>query len=61
MGRVERAKEVLLDDRPIFIDLEGNFAERLLLNNGYNIISIKAKDAQQRETKRTLEIVYKPQ
>ena len=59
-GKVTRVKEVYLDDRPIFVDLEGRFYERLLLNSGYNIMEIKAKDAQGRETIRTIEVVYRP-
>lgn len=58
-GEALRAKEITLNGRPIFIDLEGRFFERLLLQNGYNIIELKATDAQ-RETKTTLiEVVYR--
>ncbi len=57
-GSVRNAKETSLQGRPIFIDLEGRFAEQLLLAEGYNIIELMAKDAQGREIKRILELVY---
>ena len=57
-GSVRHAKETTLQGRPIFIDLEGRFSEQLLLAEGYNIIELTAKDAQGREIKRKLELVY---
>ena len=35
---------ISLNDRPIFIDKEGAFFEKLILLPGYNIMSLKAKD-----------------
>ena len=57
-GRAERAKELTLDGRPIFVDLSGNFAEQLLLFPGYNIIELAAKDADGREMKKTVEVIW---
>jgi hypothetical protein len=57
-GRVERAKEITLDGRPIFVDLSGNFAEKLLLYPGYNIILLAAKDAEGREVTQEIRVVY---
>ena len=57
-GTAIHAKELTLDGRPIFIDLEGRFFEQLLLSPGYNIIELTAKDAQGREIKKRLEVVY---
>lgn len=59
-GTTIHAKELTLDGRPIFIDLEGRFREQLLLSPGYNIIELTAKDAQGREIKKRLEIAYTP-
>lgn len=59
-GRIERSKSAFIDDRPIFVDLEGRFFERLLLQKGYNIIDIKATDAQGRTREKTLEVIYAP-
>lgn len=57
-GTVKHAKEITLQGRPIFIDTEGRFTEKLLLMEGYNIIELTAKDAGGRETKKRLELVY---
>lgn len=57
-GAVRHAKEITLDGRPIFIDLEGRFVEKLLLSNGYNIIELTARDVQGREERKTVEVVY---
>ena len=57
-GVAKHAKEITLQGRPIFIDLEGKFAEQLLLSRGYNIIELTAKDAQGKEIRRTIELVY---
>lgn len=57
-GVATHAKELTLDGRPIFVDLEGRFAESLLLHPGYNIIELTARDAQGRSIRETLEIIY---
>ena len=48
-----------MNDRQMFTDEEGEFSEKLLLSYGYNIITVKAKDRFGRETKKTLELIYK--
>lgn len=57
-GSVLRSKELTLDGRAIFVDLSGNFNEQLLLYPGYNIIELAAKDADGREEKKTVGIVW---
>ncbi len=57
-GTAQRAKELTLDGRAIFVDLSGNFDEQLLLYPGYNIIELAAKDADGREGKKTVGIVW---
>jgi hypothetical protein len=57
-GNVQRAKELSLDGRGIFIDLSGNFNEELLLTSGYNIIELAAKDAEGREVKKAIPLVW---
>ncbi len=52
--------EITLQGRPIFIDLQGNFSEELLLADGYNIIELTAKDTQGRQVKKVLELTYHP-
>ena len=57
-GVATHAKEITLQGRQILIDLDGNFAEYLLLSDGYNIIELTARDAQGKSIKKNLEIVY---
>lgn len=57
-GTAVHAKELTLDGRPIFVDLSGNFNEQLLLFPGYNIIEVVAKDADGREEKKTIGVVW---
>jgi hypothetical protein len=57
-GVAIHAKELTLQGRPIFIDLDGKFSERLLLSPGYNIIELTARDAQGRQIVKDLAIVY---
>lgn len=57
-GVATRAKEITLQGRQIFIDLDGRFAEQLLLSPGYNIIQLTARDTQGRQMIKDLELVY---
>jgi hypothetical protein len=59
-GVAKHVKELTLDGRPIFIDLEGNFFERLLLMDGYNIMELTAKDAEGREIRKMVRVMYQP-
>lgn len=43
-GQTKNINFISLDDRPIFIDEQGNFNEKLLLYPGYNIMKFEAKD-----------------
>lgn len=57
-GKVFNSSFISINDRPISIDEQGNFSERILLQNGYNIISIKANDKFERQVTETLDLVY---
>jgi hypothetical protein len=57
-GVARNAKMLTLDGRAIFVDLDGNFFEQLLLMDGYNIIELTAKDGEGRERKKIVELVY---
>lgn len=60
-GRAENAAFLTLNGRQIFTDEQGNFREKLLLEEGYNILAINAKDRFGRAVRETLQLVYKPQ
>ncbi len=57
-GTATNASSLSLDDRPIVIDLKGAFAEQLLLQPGYNIISMKAEDRFGKKTEKIFHVVY---
>jgi hypothetical protein len=48
-GIAKRAQFISLNDRPIYIDEQGNFKETLLLNPGYTIIEMFVRDRFGRE------------
>lgn len=48
---------ISLDDRPIFLDEQGNFEEKLLVSPGQSTIMIRARDRFGRETEKTTRIV----
>ncbi|MEK7081651.1 MAG: hypothetical protein AAB537_00615 [Patescibacteria group bacterium] len=58
-GVVKNAATVFLDGRRILTNDKGEFKERLLLAEGYNIIGLKAEDKFKRTVKQRLELVYK--
>jgi hypothetical protein len=57
-GNIKDSISETLDERKIFLDTSGNFKEKLLLQNGYNIISLKAVDRFGRKTEKRLDLVY---
>jgi hypothetical protein len=58
-GRAKNIASISLNQRPISIDTEGLFQEKLLLSPGSNIIEIKATDRFKKETQKTIEVYYK--
>lgn len=58
-GKVKNTKIITLNDRPIVIDEEGNFQEKVLLSYGYNVLFLKAEDRFNKKTEQKLQIVYK--
>ncbi len=58
-GTARNISFLSLDGRTIFTDKNGNWNEKQLLSDGYNIIEIDAKDRFGREIKKTLQLVLK--
>ncbi len=50
---------VSVNDRPIFIDTEGNFKEKLLLNPGSNIIRLYGRDRFKQEVVEEIRVYFK--
>lgn len=58
-GRVKNMTFLSLNEKPIFVDTEGLFEEKLLLSPGSNIIEIEARDRFKNETQKIVKIYYK--
>ncbi|SRR3989344_4480118 len=58
-GRAKNITFLSLNSKPIFVDMEGLFEEKLLLSPGSNIIEIKAKDRFKKEVIKILKVYYK--
>lgn len=58
-GKVTNATFISLNEKPIFVDTEGLFEEKLLLSSGSNIIQIRARDRFKKEALKTINIYYK--
>lgn len=56
-GRVLRAKEILLQGKPISTDTEGYFSERLVSSSPYTIIILVATDKYGRREMEELNVV----
>jgi len=61
VGKAENVNFISLNDKPIFVDGEGNFKEFLLLSSGYNIIVIKAQDKFERKISKNIEVIFNGQ
>ena len=58
-GISDNIARISLNDRPIFIDEEGFFKEKILLSHGYNIIKLTAADKFGRVKEQILELIYR--
>jgi len=59
-GYIKNAAFATFNGNPIFINEEGNFYEKILLSNGYNILEIKVTDKFERIKLKKLELIYNP-
>jgi hypothetical protein len=58
-GKAQNIAFISLNEKPIFINKEGVFEEKLLLSPGSNTIEIKARDRFKKEIIKTITIYYK--
>ena len=59
-GTARNITALTLNDRPIFTDDHGTFREQLVLENGYTILTLRARDRYGREEVRVQPFVYTP-
>lgn len=58
-GEAKNITRLSLDGRQIFVNEQGSFKERILLSEGFNSITISAKDKFGRETQKTIGLFFK--
>jgi hypothetical protein len=58
-GVAKNITSISLNEKPIFVDKEGMFQEKLLLNPGSNTIQVKAQDRFRNEVVKIIKIYYK--
>ena len=58
-GRAKNIALLSLNEKPIFVDKQGLFEEKLLLSPGSNTIEIRARDRFKKEIIKTIKIYYK--
>ena len=58
-GQAKNITFISLNEKPIFVDTEGLFEEKLLLAPGSNIIQIKARDRFKNEVSKIVKVYYK--
>lgn len=59
-GKTENITSLTVNGRPIATDPEGNFSEPVVLENGYTIMSIDARDRYGRTVHIERPLVYSP-
>lgn len=59
-GKTEAGSKIFINDNQTIVDSEGNFLTELSLNEGDNIISIKAVDFASNSTEVQRKVTYKP-
>ena len=57
-GSAHNISYISINDRPMFVDPEGNFSDLLLLPYGYTILTVKAGDRFGRTVERSIEVMY---
>lgn len=59
-GGAHNISHLWLNGRPIYTDMQGNFREALVLENGYTVVTLRAEDRYGRSTEVTRTLVYSP-
>lgn len=58
-GRAQNITSLRLNEKPIFVDTDGIFQEKMLLSPGLNTIEVKAEDRFKKEITKTITMYYK--
>ncbi len=57
-GKTKNVSNIIIGDRKIYIDTEGNFQEDIVLYPGTNLLTIKSTDRFGKEVKKDISIYY---
>lgn len=57
-GKTKNTSVIFIGDRKIYMDINGNFKEDILLYPGNNLISVKSMDRFGKEVKKDISIYY---
>ena len=57
-GHTKNITALSINGNPVYTDEKGDFSRRLVLENGYTIMTIEARDRYGRETSLTRSFVY---
>lgn len=57
-GHADNIAYISLNDRPIFVDENGDFNEKLIAEAGLSILTVRARDRFGRETQKAVRVVY---
>ncbi len=58
-GRTKNITLLSVNEKPIFVDKQGLFEEKLLLSPGSNTIEIRVRDRFKKEVLKTIKVYYK--
>lgn len=58
-GTAKNVAFLSLNDRPIFVDKQGNFNEKILLLPGYNIMTLKGEDRFKKKVEKQMQFFLK--
>lgn len=58
-GTAKNVSFITLNDRPIFVDKQGNFYEKILLLPGYNIMTLKGEDRFKKKVEKQMQFFLK--
>lgn len=59
-GIAKNVSSISINGKKVFLDERGTLSEKLLLTEGYNIITVKAEDRFRRSIEKKLELIYHP-
>ena len=57
-GSIENVSHLFLNGRKIFADKDGNFTEQILLQYGYNVITVEGQDRFGKKAEEKISVMF---